>query len=209
MPRKISDEITDFERKLGLPKGFYKKLLEDDDWSFIIKLNALFEAACTHVLAERLNAPTLTVALSHLDFANAKYGKIVLLRSLEAINSEQATFLRKLAELRNNVVHNILNVGFSFPEYISNMNSDKVKSFVKAFGHGIKDEVEIAGKKIPKAEFVRENPKLSIWTTAAEILACLYLEFGVAELRLMSLGLSKFERLIESVSKKRFPVLEK
>src|SRR5688572_2981213 len=96
-------DISAFESQLGLPVGFYDKLLQEDDWSFIIKLNALFEAAATHILVVRLKAPELADALANLDFAHGKYGKLVLLRKLDAINKDQATLLRMLAELRNSL----------------------------------------------------------------------------------------------------------
>ncbi|MEP7173540.1 MAG: hypothetical protein ABI705_08640, partial [Aestuariivirga sp.] len=57
-------EISSIEKRLKLPKGFYSKLLDDDDWSFVIKLNAIFEALCTHVLVARLDAQTLSNELS-------------------------------------------------------------------------------------------------------------------------------------------------
>lgn len=52
----IFTDIADFEKRLNLPLGLYEKLLKEDDWSFVIKLSALFEAACTHILSVRLRA---------------------------------------------------------------------------------------------------------------------------------------------------------
>ena len=46
-------DVVSSVQKLGLPEGFYNNLLNEDDWSFVIKLSALFEAAATHVLTER------------------------------------------------------------------------------------------------------------------------------------------------------------
>jgi hypothetical protein len=42
--------ILELESKLGLDQGFFGNLQSEDDWSFVIKLHALFEAACTHLL---------------------------------------------------------------------------------------------------------------------------------------------------------------
>jgi len=195
MPRTIFDEVREFEGRLGLPKDFYSNLLREDDWSFVVKLNALFEGACTHVLTTRLHAPELADAFANLDLANTKYGKIALLRSLGAISSEQATILRSLAELRNALVHNISNVSFSFSTHLSGLDANQIKILVKNFGHGVKDTIQIADKRIPKDKFVRENPKLALWLTAAEVIACLYVEFEVAELHLQKLARAEFEKL--------------
>lgn len=93
MSRTIFEEIQDFESRLGLPENFYEQLLHEDDWSFVVKLNALFECACTHVLTARLHTPELADAFAQLDFANTRYGKVAQLRSLGAITSEQVTIL--------------------------------------------------------------------------------------------------------------------
>ena len=61
--------------------------------------------------------------------------------------------------------------------------------------YGVQDPVEVAGRRTPKAKFVRENPKLAIWFTAAEIIACLHVEFEVAKVRLQKLGWAEFEKL--------------
>ena len=59
MATDIFHDVVQFEQCLGLPNGFYEKLLGEDDWSFIVKLSALFEAACSHILVKRLHAPEL------------------------------------------------------------------------------------------------------------------------------------------------------
>ena len=67
MSGSIFEDVGKFEQKLGLPKDFYRRLLGEDDWSFVIKLNALFEGAATHVLSTRLHAPKLVDAFAHHD----------------------------------------------------------------------------------------------------------------------------------------------
>lgn len=50
--RHIFRDLASLEHRLGIPKGFYARQLKEDDWSFVIKLNALFEAACAHALVD-------------------------------------------------------------------------------------------------------------------------------------------------------------
>lgn len=195
MIRTIQDEIRDFEADLGLPKNFYSNLLHEDDWSFVVKLNAMFEGACTHVLTVRLHAPELSGAFAQLDFANTKFGKVALLCSLNAITKEQAAVLQSLAQLRNSLVHNVAKISFSFTSYVAALDSNQLKKLIKEFGYGINDTIEIANKCVPKAQVVRENPKLSLWVTAAEILACLYLERKVAVLHLQELAFAELQKL--------------
>lgn len=178
---EIFDAVKEFESKLSLPEGFYNKLLQEDDWSFTIKMSALFEAACTHALVTKLNTPEIEKSLSQLDQANSSYGKVKLLKCLNLIEDEQADFLIRLANLRNNFVHNVSNVELTFDQLIGNMDKNQSKSFVKWVGHGIVEQAIIEGISVTRSSMVLKDPKLCIWITAAEVLACLYLEVDVAE----------------------------
>lgn len=195
MADRVFSEIESMMTLLGLPNGFYEKLLQEDDWSFIIKLNALFEGACTEVLSSCLGTAKITEALANLEFAHSKCGKIAMLKSLDAITTQQASILRTLAELRNNLVHNISNVNFSFSNYVSSKDENQKKSFLKTLGHGIQEHIQFEGKSVPRNTFVEENPKLALWLTAAEVLACLHLEFARTELRLESSALDAYARI--------------
>lgn len=184
-----------FELRLGVPENFYRDLLHEDDWSFVIKLNALFEAACTHILATRMHAPALEESLANLDLLHSKYGKVALLRKLGALTSEQGTVLRNLAELRNSLAHNIHNVAFSFEKYVAGLDKQQLDNLIRNFGHGVADELRIGDKTIQRRQFIHENPKIALWLTSVEILGCLAIEVEVARLHVKSLALSEFANL--------------
>ena len=189
MTRDVFDEIKEQEARLGLPADFYVSLINEDDWSFVIKLNALVEAACTHALAARLHAPELIESLASLDLGHSKHGKVALLRALDAMTSEQASVLQLLYQLRNSLAHNIAQVGFSFRSYIAGLDKQQLTNFLKRAGHGVQDTVSLEGKTVSRAAFVVQNPKFALWLTVAGIIACLHLEHEIAELRLDRLGL--------------------
>ncbi|WP_210396207.1 hypothetical protein [Motiliproteus sediminis] len=181
---KVTDIFTnvgDFEKRLSLPDGFYTKLLKEDDWSFAIKISALFEAACTHTLISKLGTPELEDSFSHLDQANGRYGKVKLLKCLGVLYPEQAIFLERLACLRNQFAHNISNVELTLDQLIQDMDAHQKKSFVRWAGHGVVEQAKIGDNKVQREDFVLENPKFSIWLTAAEVIACMYLEVEQAE----------------------------
>lgn len=201
MSSAIFTEIASFEQRLGMPVGFYEDLIREDDWSFVIKLNALFEAACTHILVSRLHAPELEESFSHLDLGHSKYGKVAMLRKLKSLSAEQVSILQLLYQLRNKLAHNIAHVSFSFPEYIAQLDKQQRDNFCKAVGHGAREAISIAGKEIPRNEFVLDNPKLSIWLTAAEVLACLHLEVEVAKLDIQKRALAEYVDLTRRSSR--------
>ncbi len=117
-----------------------------------------------------------------MDFSQNKSGKISFLERLGALTSEQVCILRYIAELRNKLVHNVINVTFIFSEYVAKLDKNQLKKLIKSFGRGVADTVRIDEKVILRDKFVVENPKLSLWLTAAEILACLYLEVDKVDL---------------------------
>ncbi|MBO7928089.1 hypothetical protein J5X91_17790 [Pseudoalteromonas sp. K222D] len=63
----MSKEVSELERLLGLPDDFYQGLLKEDDWSFIIKLSAVFEAAGTQALAAKLQHKEIEDSFAQLD----------------------------------------------------------------------------------------------------------------------------------------------
>ena len=187
----ILSDVETFEERLSLPKGFYDNLLKEDDWSFVIKLSALFEAACTQTLVVKLGSPDIEDCFTHLEQSNSKYGKILFLKKLGAIYPVQAKFLEKLAELRNQLAHNISNAAFEFKSHIEGMNENQKKIFIKWVGHGIHPKVEYKGTVITREDFVVSHPKISLWLTSAEVLACMHLEIDHSE-STQNLGISRW-----------------
>ena len=187
MADNIFSEVKAQALRLGLPADFYTKLLEEDDWSFVIKANALVEAACSDALAARFHAPDLAERFATLDLGHKKHGKVALLRATGAIEKGQAAFLQILYELRNQLAHNIRRVGFTFEAYLKEAEPKDRAAFIKNIGHGIKPEV--LGE--PREVFVANNPKLALWATLSEVLACLHVEHAFAEARLLSMAAQK------------------
>jgi hypothetical protein len=72
MSSEIQQRIDEFEERLGLPHGFYMHLFEEDDWSLVIKISALIEAACTHILRYKFRHPELEDNFSYLEQGNRK-----------------------------------------------------------------------------------------------------------------------------------------
>ena len=176
MSNEIQQKVDEFENRLGLPSGFYSKLLKEDDWSFVIKISALIEAACTHILSYKFRHPELEDNFSYLEQGNRKVGRVALLKKADALYDDQAKTLFSLAELRNLLAHNIKNTNFNFDEHLTQLDKNQKTRFVNEFGHGVKDKITIDNIVMDKNTFVLENPKLSIWLTCHEIIACLYIE---------------------------------
>ena len=106
---QIAEDVLELESKVGVKQGFFAALLDEDDWSFVIKLHALFEAACTHLLLFHFKEPDLAEVVSRLELSNKTTGKLAFLSRLELLGKEGRRLISTLSELRNNLVHDVRN----------------------------------------------------------------------------------------------------
>lgn len=171
------EEISALETKVGLPNNFVHRLMSEDDWSFIIKLNALFEASATHLLTCKLGAPELEDSFSYLDYGNRKFGKVELLKRLGCLNSDESRFLQMLFELRNKLAHDVKQVFFDFDSYIKALDSNQKAAFVKSVKCG-QEEIFWNCEVKPRANYVLSHPKLLIFLAASGILVSMQLQQG-------------------------------
>lgn len=117
----------------GLPDDFFLKLKEEDDWSFIIKLHALFEGVSSHLLSYHFQDSRLENALSQLEMSGKSTGKLAFLTSLELINKDNKKFILKLSEIRNSLVHDVRNTTFSLSDMYSSLDKNQRKQLAKTF----------------------------------------------------------------------------
>jgi len=183
----IDGGIIELQTKLNLPEDFFKKLLQEDDWSFIIKLHALVEAACTDILTHRFDEPNIRKVISRLELSNKSFGKLAFIKELELINEEYRRFISSLSEWRNNFVHNVQNCGATLPSFISTMSNEQIKKFALDFS-----PYEVMLKRISKGPMelfdekkkkqletntlikrAKENPKFHIWLGGYNLLVYL------------------------------------
>lgn len=125
--------FRDLEEKVGVEAGFFARLYDEDDWSFIIKLHALFEAACSNLLSFHFNEPELDEIFVRLELSGKIIGKTVFLGRLGLLGKEWRRFISALSELRNDLVHDIRQSNFKLEQYIQSLDSNALKSFAVAF----------------------------------------------------------------------------
>lgn len=178
----MSQASQDSAKKLlastGLPENFLNSLLVESDWSFVIKLHALFEAVLASLIVKKLGAPALQDVITNLEFNNAKAGKVSFAQALDLLDSREAAFLRGLSELRNRLVHDVRNVQFDLRAYVTNMDANQRKSFKSQFGRAI---LGLPDGEAEYTRLLREHPSRIIYFAAYSCL--LVLEFKVSNQR--------------------------
>lgn len=135
--------IADIENQLGLPVGFLRGLYDhEDDWSFVIKAHAFLEAALTHLLADHLGREDLLPVFAYLETSNVRTGKLAFVKAFDLLDKGARRFIHTLSELRNDLVHEVSNVGFNFAAYVSSLSDKERKEFVGAFDYAFVEVVQ-------------------------------------------------------------------
>ena len=134
-----ADVVECIELDLGLQRGFVDTLSTEDGWSFVIKLHAFFESLLAQHLHESLGRPELEEVITRLEFSNRRVGKLAFARSLGLLSKKERRFLSALSELRNQLVHDVRRTQFTWSEYISSLDKNQRREFMKAFGYAYRD----------------------------------------------------------------------
>ncbi|MBT2791217.1 hypothetical protein [Paraburkholderia strydomiana] len=171
----VTKAVNDLEKELALPKGFFNTLAHEDDWSFVIKLHALFESSLGYVVGHKLGDEVMEV-VARLDMNGAR-GKVAFARALDLVTPNEVRFLELLSRLRNRCAHGIRQaVEFSLPTYVAGLARDERREFLRAIRGDDPDRpFEIGGASVSHQQFVLDNPKTQIWLTSMWVLAGLYM----------------------------------
>lgn len=130
-------------KKLSVDEKFIVDIYDDEQsWSFISKLAQLLEGVFTEIIVQRLNEPETFGTISNLP----QSARIALSHDLKIINKEQKLIFLTIAEIRNDYIHNISNMGVSLNEYLSRLKKSRQTELFKRFKPFISDE-EITSEK--------------------------------------------------------------
>lgn len=193
--------IIDLEQNIGVAPGFVEALVNEDDWSFIIKLHALFEAACTHLLLFHFKEPGIASVISRLELSDKTKGKLALLKGAELLGTDDRVFISKLSELRNSLVHDVKNTEYSLPELVDSFTPSQLTKFARTFSpfEAMLLDVQEGKGLITKEKGTldlphnfdintlksraKENPKEYIWYGAKAVLVSIVDNLAYSEYR--------------------------
>lgn len=186
--------IAEFETSIGVGQGFFEKLQLEDDWSFIIKLHAVFEAIVTHALTYYFQEESLRDLFARLELSNKTTGKIAFLEALGWLGKGNKRYISSLSELRNSLVHDVRNCSFDLKEMVSKYSEKELKAFTVTFSPSETGK-RLNLEKPPRFENVspeemkqlmaraKENPKLHIWVGGHNVLVSLLDMYGYSDFR--------------------------
>jgi hypothetical protein len=191
--------ILELEAKIGVRENFFKDLLLEDDWSFVIKLHALFEAACTHLLLFHFKELELTDVFARLELSNKATGKIAFLSRLGLLGKENRRLVAALSEMRNSLVHDVRNAEFSLESMVAEFDSKALKQFALAFSPyethirkfplsadpnsklGYDEKFQKAASVDEMMKRAAQSPKSHIWFGAYNVLVSIVDMYGYSD----------------------------
>ena len=129
----IDESLVNLEHDLGIPNGLCVKLKQEDDWSFVIKLHALFECAVAEQLTRTFRRKELADVFSRLELSNTKTGKLALIRSPQLVANGSYS-------------HKVENVNVNLVEYFrkktANYSPNDLRKFADQWAFAIKVQGE-------------------------------------------------------------------
>ena len=126
-------QLDELESIIGVEQGFFDRLLHEDDWSFVIKLHAVFEAVVTHLLTYHFQEESLADLFARLELSNKTTGKIAFMKAIGWMGKDNRRYISSLSEPRNALVHDVRNCSFDLKEMVSNYSEKELKVFTVTF----------------------------------------------------------------------------
>lgn len=176
-PNDPLEIVGRLEAEIGLSSGFFRKLRTENDWSFVIKLHALFEAALGHVIVHRLGCDALGAPITRLEMSDKDKGKIAFASALGIIGADDRRYIILLSQLRNRCVHDVRQVEqFNLANTCEAMDGTQKDNFSKAVWPDERRRQELKST-------ILKSPKEFVWLAAMRVLAVLCLQKDKEQLK--------------------------
>ena len=167
------EEMRLRELHLGLPTGFLDRLLKsDDDWTFVLRLHALFEAAIAHLVSEQLNDGALASWVDGLSIRGPA-SKSSLGKALGVITKEEDKLIEVLARIRSAFAHDVGMTCTSLVEYFQQMDQGARSSAVAHLGASLLS----SGHPTEAGDIANTlllRPRIILWLAASPLITRAY-----------------------------------
>lgn len=190
------------EKRLKIPKGFCAALWKEDDWSFLIKIYALLEAALTQAIIRKVGSRAIASFIARRGISE----KLRLAQGLKLLTKDHTEFVDQLVELRNPLVHTVRQLNFSLKTFLTKSKKAKRQSIrgrlLRIFAT---DDRQDKGVQ----RMITRDPKFVIWTGTLYLVDRLVAHIELVEIEKDSQNANrKFDRLQIKSSKKLLRIIE-
>jgi len=178
-------------RRLGLTHSPLRSLENDDDWTFVIKMHAVVEAALNHLLMVRLNDPKLSEIISQLPTNDERKGKMAFIKAYRLLSEDPCLFVRLFSKIRNTAVHDAKSFNLDLTKYVAALEDNEKPKWKRALSswwvpfpdpqHKAAAQHEAAGQR--HFESALDNPRESIFSSCIFIVSMAHVQDLNAESR--------------------------
>jgi len=169
--RELRVSISTLEARLNI-KGFFARLSKENDWAYIVHLQALIETATNDLLRAHFREPRLENFFRDLTFNGGAASKVALMRCMDLMSKEALGIITMVCSIRNRLVHHAPNVNVSLKDYVAGLSSNQLEEIRKPLRYYIKDEyVEV------------DDLRSSIWLASFFVIAELSVQIDCCLLR--------------------------
>lgn len=163
--QRIDEQVRELCQAIGLPPGFYGRLLEEpSDWAFLVQLQVIAEAAIAQRVVRQIKQEKTFDHVSRLNL-DGKTGKLQLALTLDILDAGSADALRALAACRNRFAYRIANVEASLARFGASLDANTKLDLLRKMG-ALQPEDESAERD---ADFPKFGSRLRqrLWLSTA------------------------------------------
>ncbi|WP_040508528.1 hypothetical protein [Leptospira wolffii] len=183
LSKSTLDRSKEYERK-------FNKIIKDDDWSFIIKSQAVLESSVLNLLIAKSGDQKFEKYFNRLSL-NAK---VELLKDLDLCSNSIKRYIQSISQLRNRLAHDPEEISFSFKKLIKNMSPSDKKNFINSFNINNENPLSEEFKKL-----ILSKTKSAIYLNTITIIVLFSFERErlILEREMMSMQIDESEKLLK------------
>jgi hypothetical protein len=116
----------------GVTTNLLDSLMNDDDWTFVVKIHAMIEVGLNHLIIAHLEQPSLNDVVARLETNNPRAGKLAFVKACGLLHEDGILLVRLLSEVRNRAVHGIENFDLNLAGYFRDLDVNQQKNWRRA-----------------------------------------------------------------------------
>jgi len=163
------DICTRVEADLGVERDFIFDLHKEPDWTFLVKLGAIVEAAVNQLILAGVEDQRLHETIGRLRLRGPD-SKLALAKDLDLLTTPQRRFVECVAQLRNSAVHDLRSFSLTLSGLLAAMPEQEEKQFWRDLLGVVVQEPGAA----VRAGRVSDLAKFMIWLALSSFLDRLY-----------------------------------
>ena len=176
---------------------FLIPLLDADDWTMIIKSHAVLENIITNLIITKIDEPKLEKLIERLQLSDDEIGKLLITKEYDLIHEDQRTFIKKLSNLRNNIIHKYENLNFKLSEYLNSLDKNQLKAWEKSVTWFAED----LENKEQWIKMSKKTPEIVLWISIFILITSTVVKNGEynGNNKITSLALETTKSLLKNV----------